>query len=135
VGRTVAHISRVAGARISGLTHFDVDAGRLANVPHCHSADEELFVVLDGSGTLELCDVHADPVGSHELTAGSIVARPAGTGVSHAIRAGAGGLRMLGYSDRHSDDACFYPRSQNVAMSGLGIRFRVTQVEYFDGEE
>jgi uncharacterized cupin superfamily protein len=135
VHRSIARLGRVAGARISGLTHFDVDPFGLANVPHCHSAEEEMFVVLDGDGTLELSDIHAESVGSHALTAGSVIARPAGTGVSHAVRAGADGLRMLGYSDHHPDDACFYPRSQNVAMPGLGIRFRVTQVDYFDGEE
>jgi len=135
VHRTIAPIGHAAGAKLSGLTQFDVDPLSLANIPHCHSAEEELFVVLDGDGELELWDIHAESVGAHALTAGSVVARPAGTGVSHSIRAGAGGLRMLGYSDYHSDDACFYPRSQNVALGGLGIRFRVTQVDYFDGEE
>ena len=66
-------------------------------------------------------------VGDAPLRAGSVVSRPAGTGISHAIRAGDGGLRMLGYSDFHPSDACFYPRSQKVALGGLGIRFAVTQ--------
>ena len=30
---------------------------------------------------------------------------------------------MLGYSDVHPSDACFYPRSQKVSLGGLGIRF------------
>jgi len=92
-------------------------------------------VILEGTGTLELWDVHAESVGSAELTAGSVISRPAGTGISHSIRAGAHGLQMLGYSDHHPSDACFYPRSQKIAMSGLGVRFRVTNVDYFDGEE
>jgi uncharacterized cupin superfamily protein len=135
VDRAVVHIGRRAGAQISGLTHFHVAAGALANVPHCHAAEEELFVVLDGSGTLELLDAHAATAGSAPLTAGSVVSRPAGSGVSHSIRAGEGGLKMLGYSDIHPGDACFYPRSQKLSMRGLGIRFRVTDVDYFDGEE
>ena len=28
--------------------------GKLVNPPHCHSAEEEIFVVLEGEGTLEL---------------------------------------------------------------------------------
>ncbi len=135
VSRAVRPLGRAAGARISALTHFDIDPHALANVPHSHSAEEELFVVLEGDGTLELWNVHAESAGSAELTAGSIVSRPAGSGVSHSIRAGADGLRMLGYSDRHPGDACFYPRSQTIAMAGLGVRFRVTQVDEFDGEE
>jgi uncharacterized cupin superfamily protein len=135
VHREIVRLGRVAGARESGLTHYVVDPRSLANVPHCHSAEEEIFVILEGDGTLELWDAHAESVGSHPLRAGSVVVRPPGTGISHSIRAGANGMRMLGYSDRHPDDACFYPRSQNVALSGLGILFRVTQVDYFDGEE
>ncbi len=135
VDRTVTYAGSAAGAQLSGLSHFVVVPGALANVPHCHSAEEELFVVLDGDGTLELWDVQAEIVGTAPVTPGSIVARPAGTAVSHAIRAGSDGLTMLGYSDYHPDDACFYPRSQKVALGGLGIRFRVTNVDYFDGEE
>src|SRR5437868_13300495 len=38
----------------TGLNHVRVPPGML-NVPlHCHSAEEELFVVLEGSGSLEL---------------------------------------------------------------------------------
>jgi uncharacterized cupin superfamily protein len=135
VDRAVVHIGRLAGAQISGLTHFDVAAGALSNVPHCHAAEEELFVVLDGDGTLELWNVHGEAAGSAPLTPGSVASRPAGSGISHSIRAGDSGLRMLGFSDIHPNDVCFYPRSQKVSMRGLGIRFRVTNVDYFDGEE
>jgi uncharacterized cupin superfamily protein len=135
VERAVRGLGRAAGARKSGLTHFDIAPFALANVPHSHSAEEEMFVILEGDGTLELWNVHAESVGSQALRAGSVVARPAGTGVSHSIRAGAGGLEMLAYSDRHTNDACFYPRSQKISMRGLGVRFRVTNVDEFDGEE
>jgi uncharacterized cupin superfamily protein len=135
VERQLVGVSRALGARLSGLTHFDVSPGMLANVPHCHAAEEEMFVVLDGDGTLELWNARNVQVDEGPLRAGSVVSRPPGTGISHAIRAGDGGLRMLGYSDFHPGDACFYPRSQKVSLGGLGIRFAVTQLEYFDGEE
>src|SRR5262249_54695269 len=133
--RVVRFVGEAAGARISGLTHFVVAPGALSTVPHRPSAEEELFIVLDGDGTVELWDIHAEVVESAPVTAGSVVSRPAGTAMSHTFRAGPNGMTMLGYSDFHRDDACFYPRSQKVSLGGLGIRFHVTNVDYFDGEE
>ena len=113
----------------TGLGHLTVEPGMLAYPPHCHSAEEEFFIVLEGEGTLLL------GAAEHPVRAGHVVARPAGTGVAHAFRAGAGGLTLLAYGERMADDIAFYPRSSKVALRGLGVRFRVTQVEYWDGEE
>ena len=38
----------------TGLPHYVVPPGKLMNPPHVHSAEEEIFVVLEGSGTLQL---------------------------------------------------------------------------------
>src|SRR5262249_35837101 len=62
--RVVRFVGEAAGARDSGLSHFVVAPGALSNVPHCHSTEEELFVVLDGDGTVELWDIHAEVVAS-----------------------------------------------------------------------
>jgi uncharacterized cupin superfamily protein len=78
------------GSRRTGVGHLTVAAGSLSSPPHCHAAEEELFVVLDGDGTLLLGDEE------HPVRAGSIVARPPGTGVPHAFRAGDAPLTMLG---------------------------------------
>jgi uncharacterized cupin superfamily protein len=85
--------------------------------------------VLDGDGELQLGD-QAFPV-----RAGNVVARPAGTGVAHSFRAGDGGLTLLAFGQRKTEDACFYPRSNKVALRGLGVRFRVEPLDYWDGEE
>ncbi len=122
-------LGRATGARISGLAHIVIAPGAEGAPPHCHSAEEELFVVLDGDGELRLGDE------THAVRAGSIVARPAGTGVAHSFRAGDGGLALLAYGQRKPDDACYYPRSHKVALRGLGVRFRVEPLGYWDGEE
>jgi len=122
-------LSDAVGARRSRLQHMVVESGALSYPPHCHSSEEELFVVLDGSGSLLLGD------DEHSVRAGSVVARPPGTGVAHAFRAGDEPLTLLAYSDRDPNDICFYPRSGKVSLRGIKAIFRVQRVDYWDGEE
>jgi uncharacterized cupin superfamily protein len=124
------NIGQAIGARNSLLRHLVVAPGALTYPPHCHSAEEELFVVLDGTGHLLLGDDDEHPVGP-----GSIVARPPGTGVAHAFRAGEEPLTLLAYSDRDPNDICFYPRSGKVSLRGIKAIFHVERVGYWDGEE
>jgi uncharacterized cupin superfamily protein len=122
------------GCALAGLSEITVDPGRLSNPPHCHSTEDELFVVLEGDGALEL--LHPDGTAeSHPVHAGHVISRPAGTGVSHTFGAGDGGLRLLAYGHRDSADMCFYPRSGKVGLRGLKVIMRVQQVDYWDGEE
>jgi uncharacterized cupin superfamily protein len=122
-------LGRAAGSQRSGLNHVTVAPGALATPPHCHSAEEELFVVLDGEGELLLDDAEPEPVHT-----GSVVARPAGTGVAHAFRAGPAGLVLLAYGTRDPADICFYPRSGKLRVRGVRATFRVRRVDYWDGE-
>jgi uncharacterized cupin superfamily protein len=63
-----------------------------------------------------------------------VVARPAGSRVSHSFRAGPDGVEMLVYGTRDPNDMCWYPRSRTIAWRGLGVRGRIETLEYFDGE-
>jgi uncharacterized cupin superfamily protein len=65
---------------------------------------------------------------------GSVVARPPGTGVAHALRAGDGPLTALVYGTREPNDIAYYPRSGKVSLRGIGAMFHVTKVDYWDGE-
>ena len=47
-------LARKAGAVRAGLNWGHLQPGRSGAPPHCHSADEEIFVILEGGGTLEL---------------------------------------------------------------------------------
>jgi uncharacterized cupin superfamily protein len=116
------------GSRATGLGQLVIEPGALGYPPHCHSAEEELFVVLDGEGTLLLGD------GEHPVRAGSVVARPPGTGVAHAFRAGDGPLTVLAYGTREPNDIAYYPRSGKVSLRGINAIFHVTRVDYWDGE-
>ena len=129
VGRISRDLARAAGSRNSGLNHVAVSPGKLSCPPHCHSLEEELFVVLEGEGTLFLGDQECPVKG------GNVVARPPGTGVAHAFRAGNNGLTLLAYGTRETADMCYYPRSQKISFRGLGVIARVESVDYWDGEE
>src|SRR4029077_8766064 len=50
----VRRLGKAAGAVATGLNHVVLPAGGQGAPAHCHSLEEELFVVLDGDGVLEL---------------------------------------------------------------------------------
>lgn len=114
------------GARSTGLRHTWIAPGALSCPPHWHSAEEELFVVLDGDGHALLGD---DEV---PLRAGSVLARPPGTTVAHALRGGPQGMTYLSWGTRVPADVVHYPRSGKIAIAGQC--FRVEPVDYWAGE-
>jgi uncharacterized cupin superfamily protein len=116
------------GARISGLGLLVIAPGSLSYPPHCHSAEEELFVVIDGEGTVLLGD------DEQPVRTGSVVARPPGTGVAHAFRAGDAPMSVLAYGTSEPNDIAYYPRSGKVSLRGVKAMFHVTRVDYWDGE-
>ena len=130
-------LGRAAGSFATGLRLFQVPPGKLHNPPHCHNAEEEIFVVTSGTGTLELWHgATADgPDEEHPVRAGSVVARPAGTGVAHAFRAGDEDLAFLAYGTRDPRDITYYPRSRKVSLRGLGVIGRLDVLDYWDGED
>jgi uncharacterized cupin superfamily protein len=125
---TRRRLGAAGGARRSGLNHLVIAPGAESHPPHCHSAEEELFLVRAGDGVLRL--------GDDELPVrpGHLVLRPAATGVAHSWLAGSGGLTLLAYGQWRKEDACFYPRSAKVSSRGLGLVYRVEPLDYWDGE-
>jgi uncharacterized cupin superfamily protein len=122
-------LGRAAGSARTGISHATISPGRLGYPPHCHSAEEEIFVVLAGEGTLLLGD------DEHAVRAGHVVGRPPGTRVAHAFRAGTDSLTYLAYGTREPNDICFYPRSGKVSLRGVGVMGRIEPLGYWDGEE
>jgi uncharacterized cupin superfamily protein len=124
-------LGRGAGAGVTGLNHVTLPPGGQGASPHCHSEEEELFVVLDGDGTLRLWPRGGGPEEpeEHPLRAGDVVSRLAGTGVAHALRAGERGLVYLAYGTRAPGDMCFYPETGRVSLRGLGIALRSPEIE------
>jgi len=133
---TTAPLATRERSTLAGLHWEQLAAGRRGSVPHCHSVEEEVFVILEGTATLELWPRAgaAGEVEETQLRAGHVVARPAGTRVSHSFRAGPDGVTMLIYGTREPNDICWYPRSQKIFWRGVGVIGRIETLDYFDGE-
>ena len=139
VRATRRDLGTAAGSVRTGLKYVTVEPGKLNAPPHCHSAEEELFVVLEGEGTLELTPSPRARDGGFDdeqqpVRAGSLVSRPAGTQVAHSFRAGDRGLTLLAYGTRDPNDIVYYPRSNKVSLRGAGVIARLEHVDYWDGE-
>ena len=81
VVRTRRNLGRAAGSVTTGIQHVEVAPGKESAPAHCHSLEEEIFVILDGDGVLVLCGQRrravrarrrgdAGPCGSRDLAAG-----------------------------------------------------------------
>ena len=106
----IRYIAREAGARRTGMRHYTIAPGKLDGEPHCHGAEEEFFLVLEGDGSVLLGD---DEI---PLRPGSFVGRLPGNGVAHAIR---GPLTLLTYGTNDPNEICYHPRSKLLKFWGL----------------
>jgi uncharacterized cupin superfamily protein len=130
---TTAPLATRDRSTLAGLHWEKLAPGHRGSVPHCHSAEEEAFVILEGTATLELWQRDGS-VEETLLRAGHLVARPPGTRISHSFRAGPEGVTMLIYGTREPNDMCWYPRSRKIFWRGLGVIGRIETLDYFDGE-
>ena len=121
-------LGSAAESERTGISQVTLPPGRLGYPPHCHSAEEEIFVVLSGEGTVLLGDEE------HPVQPGTVVGRPPGTRVAHAFRAGEAELVYLAYGTREPNDIAYYPRSGKVNLRGIGVIGRIERLGYWDGE-
>jgi len=121
-------LGRSAGSERTGLCHVTVAAAKQGAPHHCHSAEEEIFVILEGGGTVYLGDEE------RSVRAGHILGRPPGTGVAHSFRAGDEGMTYLAYGTRDTNDIAYYPRSNKVNFRGIKLIGRIERLDYWDGE-
>jgi uncharacterized cupin superfamily protein len=129
VVRTRRNLGMAVGSVSTGLQHVEVAPGKESAPQHCHSVEEEIFVVLDGDGVLVLDDKETP------VRPGTVVARPPATGVAHMFRAGEDGLTYLAYGPREPADVCYYPRSNKIFFRGVNLVARLERLDYWDGED
>jgi uncharacterized cupin superfamily protein len=129
ISRTRRNLGLAAGSVTIGLQHVEVTPGKESAPPHCHSLEEEIFVVLAGDGTLTL--------GEEEFSVGPghVISRPPATTVAHVFTAGQGGLTYLAFGTREPADVCYYPRSNKISFRGVGVIARLERLDYWDGED
>jgi uncharacterized cupin superfamily protein len=112
---------------------YDVLAPGKRSCPyHYHLAQEEMFVVLEGQGTLRVAG-QLLPV-----RAGDVVFVPPGPEYPHQfINDSDAPMRYLSISTQERPEVCVYPDSGKTAAYGNGVRLvgrAETSLDYWDGE-
>jgi uncharacterized cupin superfamily protein len=140
-GGQAKSLGAAAGSVRTGLNWVSLPAGEDGAPPHCHSEEEEIFVVLEGDGALILWpSPHAhrlDPDVNHEehpIRAGHVISRPPGTRIAHSFISGDSGMTYLAYGTREPNDITYYPRSNKIFFRGVGLIARLENLDYSDGE-
>jgi uncharacterized cupin superfamily protein len=115
-----------------GVSFDIVPPGKRACPYHLHHAQEELFIVLEGQGTLRV-DGELIPIGR-----GDTVVLPAGREYPHHIlNTSDAPLKYLSISTRQAPEVCEYPDSGKVNAYNRGrilIQRKADSLDYWDGE-
>lgn len=133
-GRDIS-FGRSLGLTLLGASYGEVPPGKSACPFHNHRCEDELFVVLEGSGTYRFGNARI------AFAAGDVLAAPAGgPETAHQIlNTGSGVLRYLAISSRAPADVIDYPDSGKRLVKLLDGSFRSMQrpgqsLPYWDGE-
>jgi uncharacterized cupin superfamily protein len=112
---------------------FDLELCRLApgergNPFHCHAAQWEMFIFLEGTATVRAGDER------QVLHGGEVVLHPAME--AHEVRnTGETDLLYLLVADNPPVDYWYYPDSDKWGLRAPRKFFRLQEVDYYDGEE
>jgi uncharacterized cupin superfamily protein len=140
----LGRIGPLVGAKKLGCQLHIVPAGKKAFPRHAHHSNEEMFYIVEGTGTCRIGD-DVFPV-----RAGDVIAAPAGDGsTAHQIvNTSEGELRYLAFSTRLDPDVVEYPDSGKISVASMvpedgGLRsarvFSIWRpgaaIDYWDGEQ
>ncbi len=95
---------------------------------HFHFAQWEMFVVVVGTGAVRTADART------EVRIGDVFIHPPGA-AHQLINSGAGALEVLIIADNPPVDGGYYPDSHKYYLRPPGQVFRITEADYFDGED
>ena len=127
-----AAVAEGSAARDLGLTLDVVPPGKRSCPYHFHHAQEEMFIVLEGAGTLRVAGEML-PIG-----AGDVIFIPAGPEYPHHIlNTSEAPLKYLSISTQQRPEVCEYPDSGKVAAfnrARLVIHRKAESLDYWEGE-
>ncbi len=132
-----ARLARGTAARKLGASVDVLEPGKTGCPYHLHHAQEEMFIVVEGSGTLRVAGEMLP------LKAGDVVFIPAGPEYPHQIiNSSDAPLKYLSISTMEQPEICEYPDSgKYLAEGSLGsstpfevIGRKGAGLDYWDGE-
>jgi len=130
-------LARGTAAQGLGLSVVTVAPGKRASPYHLHHAEEEMFIIVSGSGTLRVAGEMLP------LVEGDVVFIPPGPEYPHQIiNTSDQPLAYLAISNRCKVEVCEYPDSdkfQADVSTDAGTSFEATrrrgdELDYWDGE-
>jgi len=112
---------------------FDIVAPGQQSCPyHYHYAEEEMFIVIQGQGTLRVAGELVP------IKAGDVISIPAGPEYPHhIINTSDAPLHYISISTQKEPEICVYPDSGKVGSFAPGLRLLHKQdagVDYWEGE-
>lgn len=123
------------GLQKIGCSIYVVPPGKRAFPYHAHAVIEEMFIILEGSGTLR----HDDR--EHVIKAGDVIAAPCGE-AHQIINTSDEDLRYLAVSSNESTDVVRYPDSGKVLAYSAAFEEPLRHItrlddatDYYDGEK
>ncbi len=131
----LAGIGRHLGAEKIGCTLVVLEPGKRAWPYHLHYAEEEMFVILEGEGTIRYDGEQ------HPVRTGDVIFTPTGPDTAHQIvNSSTARLRYLALSSRAQTEVCYYPDSGKyglyfgAAESDTFIAPGSAKTDYWEGE-
>ncbi|MCX2862013.1 cupin domain-containing protein [Paucibacter sp. PLA-PC-4] len=128
----VGPLSGGTAARKLGCGIDTVPPGKQSCPYHFHHTQEEMFVVLQGLGTLRVAGELLP------IQAGDVIFIPCGPDYPHHIlNTSDADLKYLSISTQERPEVCEYPDSGKVAVFSMGpalIQRRDNSLDYWDGE-
>jgi uncharacterized cupin superfamily protein len=134
-----SHMARLGtgtAARKLGAGVDTLPPGKISCPYHLHHAQEEMFIVLEGTGTLRVAGEQVP------IRAGDVIFIPPGPEYPHHIvNTSDAPLKYLSISTKEQPEICEYPDSGKFLAEAVGEtgRFEVIQraattIDYWDGE-
>ena len=112
---------------------FDIlEPGKMACPYHYHLAQEEMFVILEGEGTLRVAGERVP------VRAGDVIFIPPGPEYPHhLINTGSVPMKYLSISTQETPEICYYPDSDKLGAFARDHRMMQHgghAVDYWEGE-
>jgi uncharacterized cupin superfamily protein len=107
----IAWVGPAVGAEKLGFNITVLPPGKIAFPLHAHRANEELFFVLEGEGSVRIGEQ------THKIRAGDFISLPPGRDSAHQIKNDSGApLRYLAVSTMEAPEVVEYPESGKLGI-------------------
>ena len=122
-----------------GCSIVDLKPGKKAWPYHLHYGNDELFIILKGSGVIRYDDEE------HNVSEGDVIYTPSGDGTAHQIiNTSSKVLQYYAVSTRQDPEICYYPDSEKFGsyytdkdanQRNAFIANKDSNTGYYSGEE